>query len=49
MEGYARKKSEGVPDWSAVNMDENYYGKLQKSNGNARKRVGNVGKDGKRA
>ena len=43
------QKSEGVPDWSAVNTDENDYGRLRKTIGNARKRVGNVGKDGKRA
>ena len=30
-----------------MNMDENYFGKLRKSIRNARKRVGNVGKDGK--
>ena len=30
-----------------MNADENYFGKLRKSIGNARKHVGNVGKDGK--
>jgi len=49
MRGYVWRKSEGIPDWSAVNTDENYYGKLRKSNGNARKWVGNVGRGGKRA
>jgi len=49
MKGYVGRKSKGVPDWSAVNTDENDYGKLQKSIGNARKRVGDVGKDRKRA
>jgi len=47
--GYVGRKSEGISDWSAVNMDENDYGKLQKSIRNARKRLGNIGKDGKRA
>jgi len=47
--GYVGRKSEGIPDWSAVNTDEIYYGRLRKSNGTARERVGNVGKDGKHA
>jgi len=46
---YVSKKSEGIPDWSAVNTDEYDYGKLRKANGNTRKHVGSVGKDGKRA
>ena len=37
MEGYVGKKSEGIPDWSAVNTDENDYRGLQKSIRNARK------------
>ena len=44
MKGYVGRKPEGIPDWSAVNMDETDYGKLRKSIGNARKRVENVGK-----
>jgi len=47
VKGYVGRKSGGIPYWSAVNTDEYDYGKLRKSNGNARKRVGSVGKDGK--
>jgi len=47
MKGYVGRKSEGIPDWSAVNTDENDYRRLWKSIGNGRKQVGNVGKDGK--